>query len=68
MPYLGEADASDPVALEILAALDTMPACDWDVAAALNVFEHCRAVIARSLDAKPASATLALVQRIRAMG
>ena len=37
-------------------------------AAALNVFEHCRAAIAKGLDAKPASATLALVQRIRAMG
>jgi hypothetical protein len=37
-PYLGEADPSDPAAHEILAALDAMPAGEWDVAAALDVF------------------------------
>jgi hypothetical protein len=36
-------------------------------ATALSVFEHCRAAITKGLDAKPASATLALLQRIRAM-
>jgi hypothetical protein len=36
-------------------------------AAALNVFEHCRAAIDGGLGARPAASTLALVERIRAM-
>ena len=39
-----------------------------DQAAALNVYKHCQAAIARGLGAKPAAATLALVEGIRAMG
>lgn len=38
VPFLGEADASDPAAREIIAALDAMPTGDWDVAAALDAF------------------------------
>ena len=38
MPYLGEADVSDPAAHQILAALDAMPAGDWEVAAAIDAY------------------------------
>ena len=58
----------DPLAEDIARELMRLLSDAGEQAAALNVFEHCRAVIARGLDAKPASATLALVQRIRAMG
>ena len=37
-------------------------------AAALAVYEQFRAASARSLDARPAASTLALLERIRAMG
>jgi DNA-binding SARP family transcriptional activator len=58
----------DPLAEDIARELMRLLSDAGEQAAALNVFEHCRAAIAKGLDAKPASATLALVQRIRAMG
>ena len=58
----------DPLAEDIARELMRLLSESGEQAAALNVFEHCRAAIAKGLDAKPASATLALVQRIRAMG
>ena len=58
----------DPLAEDIARELMRLLSEAGEHAAALNVFEHCRAAIAKGLDAKPASATLALVQRIRAMG
>ncbi len=58
----------DPLAEDISRELMRLLSEAGEQAAALNVFEHCRAAIAKGLDAKPASATLALVQRIRAMG
>lgn len=57
----------DPLAEDIARELMRLLSDAGEQAAALNVFEHCRAAIAKGLDAKPASATLALVQRIRAM-
>lgn len=58
----------DPLAEDIARELMRLLSEAGEQAAALNVFEHCRAAIAKGLAAKPASATLALVQRIRAMG
>ena len=58
----------DPMAEDIARELMQWLAGRGEQAAALNVFEHCQAAIARGLDAKPAAATLALVERIRAMG
>ena len=58
----------DPMAEDIARELMQWLAGRGEQAAALNVFEHCRAAIARGLAAKPAAATLALVERIRAMG
>ena len=58
----------DPLAEDIARELMRLLSEAGEQAAALNVFEHCRSAIAKGLDAKPASATLALVQRIRAMG
>ena len=58
----------DPMAEDIARELMQWLTGRGEQAAALNVFEHCRAAIARGLDAKPAAATLALVERIRAMG
>jgi len=57
----------DPLAEDIARELMRLHSEAGEQAAALNVFEHCRAAIAQRLNAKPASATLALVQRIRAM-
>ena len=57
----------DPLAEDIARELMRLLGEAGEQAAALNVFEHCRAAIATGLDAKPASVTLALVQRIRAM-
>lgn len=57
----------DPLAEDIARELMRLLSDAGEQAAALNVFEHCRAAIAQGLNAQPASATLALVQRIRSM-
>jgi LuxR family maltose regulon positive regulatory protein len=57
----------DPLAEDLARELMQLLIDAGEQAAALNVFEHCRAAIAQRLNAKPASATLALVQRIRTM-
>ena len=57
----------DPLAEDIARELMRLLSDAGEQAAALNVFEHCRAAIAQGLNAQPASATLALVQQIRAM-
>lgn len=57
----------DPLAEDIARELMRLLSDAGEQAAALNVFEHCRAAIAQGLNAQPASATLALVQRIRLM-
>ncbi len=58
----------DPMAEDLARALMQWLAERGEQAAALNVFEHCQAAIARGLGARPAATTLALVERIRAMG
>jgi LuxR family transcriptional regulator, maltose regulon positive regulatory protein len=55
----------DPLAEDIARELMRLLSEAGEQAAALNVFEHCRAAIAQGLNAKPASTTLALVERIR---
>ena len=57
----------DPMAEDLARALMQWLAERGEQAAALNVFEHCQAAIARGLGARPAATTLALVERIRAM-
>ena len=57
----------DPMAEDLARALMQWLAEHGEQAAALNVFEHCQAAIARGLGARPAAATLALVEHIRAM-
>lgn len=57
----------DPMAEDLARELMRLLSGAGEQAAALNVFEHCRAAIAQGLNAKPASETLALVQRIRSM-
>ena len=66
-PLLERALELDPMAEDIARELMRLLSDAGEQAAALNVFEHCRAAIARGLQAKPAPLTLALVQRIRAM-
>ena len=58
----------DPMAEDLARALMQWLAERGEQAAALNVFEHCQAAIARGLGARPAATTLVLVERIRAMG
>lgn len=58
----------DPMAEDLARALMQWLAERGEQAAALNVFEHCQAAIARGLGARPAATTLALVERIRAVG
>ena len=58
----------DPMAEDLARALMQWLAERGEQAAALNVFEHCLAAIARGLGARPAATTLTLVERIRAMG
>ena len=55
----------DPLAEDLARELMRLLSDAGEQAAALNVFEHCRTAIAQGLGAKPASATLELVQRIR---
>ena len=57
----------DPLAEDLARELMRLLSNAGEQAAALNVFEHCRTAIARGLKARPASATLELVQRIRTM-
>ncbi len=57
----------DPMAEDIARELMQLLSSRREQAAALNVFEHCKAAIARGLAAKPAASTLELVERIRAM-
>ena len=57
----------DPMAEDLARALMQWLAERGEQAAALNVFEHCQAAIARGLGARPAATTLALVEHIRAM-
>ena len=57
----------DPLAEDLARELMHLLIDTGEQAAALSVFERCRAAIALALNAKPAPATLALVQRIRAM-
>ena len=58
----------DPMAEDIARELLQWLAGGGDQAAALNVYKHCQAAIARGLGARPAAATLALVEGIRALG
>ena len=57
----------DPMAEDLARELMQLLSHSGEQAAALNVFEHCKAAIARGLGAKPAEATLALLERIRMM-
>jgi LuxR family transcriptional regulator, maltose regulon positive regulatory protein len=57
----------DPMAEDLARELMQLLSASGEQAAALSVFEHCKAAIARGLGAKPAAATLALVERVRAM-
>ena len=66
-PLLERALELDPMAEDLARELMRLLSDAGEQAAALNVFEHCRAAIARGLQAKPAPSTLALLQRIRAM-
>jgi DNA-binding SARP family transcriptional activator len=57
----------DPTAEDLARELMRVLIDTGEQAAALDVFGHCRAAIAQALAAKPSAATLALVERIRAM-
>ena len=57
----------DPMAEDLARELMVLLHEGGEQAAALNVFEHCRAAIDAGLGARPAAATLALVARIRAL-
>lgn len=57
----------DPMAEDLARELMALLHDGGEQAAALNVFEHCRAAIHGGLGARPAASTLALVERIRAM-
>lgn len=56
----------DPMAEDLARELMALLQHGGEQAAALSVFEHCRAAIYAGLGARPAAATLALVERIRA--
>ena len=56
----------DPMAEDLARELMQLLIDSGEQAAALNVFEHCKAAIARGLGAKPAAQTLVLLERIRA--
>lgn len=58
----------DPLAEDLVRALMQLLIESGEQAAALDVFGRCRVAIAQALAAKPAAATMALVERIRAMG
>ena len=57
----------DPMAEDLARELMALLHDGGEQAAALNVFEHCRAAIHAGLGARPAAATLALVTRIRGL-
>ncbi len=57
----------DPLAEDLARELMRLLRDAGEQAAALSVYEHCRAAIAQGLAAKPAAATLELVDAIRAM-
>ncbi len=66
-PLLERALELDPLAEDLARELMRLLCDSGEQAAALDVFVRCRAAIASGLGAKPSAATLALVDRIRAM-
>ena len=67
-PMLERALELDPLAEDLARELMRVLCDNREQAAALNVFVRCRAAIAEGLGAQPSAATLALVDRIRALG
>ena len=57
----------DPLAEDLARELMRLLSDGGEQAAALNVFEQCKAALAQGLGAKPSAATLELAARIRAM-
>lgn len=55
----------DPMAEDLARELMQRLSDSGEQAAALKVFEHCKAAISRGLGAAPAAATMAMVERIR---